>query len=230
VKNVARMRAARALAAPLVLVALSLVAPGCAELPPEPEAPPAAAAPVPAPEPEPAPPAPAPTEVAAPAPAPAPAAAEVIAPKPRPEPALSEAQKANYIGYTGVPWSKDYGVVQGRCNPAAAGEALGEKDGPRTVAVVVSGSGGDALTRTMDARDRACLGHTLELVRKGSTSAWSNGETGIGYRVTMSHDYVHEGLPCREYSAVVAGKDDKDSVKGGACRRAEAKWELFDRK
>jgi surface antigen len=225
---------ARSLAAPLALVVLSLAAPGCAELPPEPEAP-AAAAPAPAPQPEPAPApaapaAPAPTEVAAPAPAPAPAVVEVIAPKPRPEPALAEAQKANYIGYTGVPWGKDYGVVQGRCNPAAAGDALGEKDGPRTVAVVVAGPGGEPLTRAMDARDRACLGHTLELVRKGSTSAWSNGETGIGYRVMMSHDYVHEGLPCREYSAVVAGKDGKESVKGGACRRPEAKWELYDRK
>lgn len=220
------LRAARRLATPLALAVLSVAVFGCAELPAEEQAPPPPPPP-PAATPEPVPqPAPLPVQVAEPTPAPAPAVAE---PAPKPEPVVNTGMKANYVGYTGVPWSRDYGVVGGRCDSAAAAKALGMQDGPRSVALAVAGTGDAKLIDAMDERDRACMGHALELVRKGSAAAWSNSETGRAYRVTMGQDYVYEGLPCREFSAVVSGRGAQETIKGGACRRAEARWELHQK-
>jgi len=216
VNNITCMRAAQRLATPLALAVLTLAVFGCSEMPTEEEAPPKPAV---APPPEPA---PMPVQVAEPAPAPAPAA--VAEP---PKPAVNTGDKSNYVGYTGIPWSKDYGVVSGRCNPAAADKALGMQDAPRSIALAVAGSGDSKLIDSMDDRDRACMGHALELVRKGNTASWSNSETGRAYRVTMAQDYVYEGLPCREFSAVVTARGAKETLKGGACRRPEAKWEIY---
>jgi surface antigen len=221
VNKIICMRAAQRLATPLALSVLSVAVYGCAELPAEEPTPPA---PVVAAPPEPAPP-PAPAPVAEPAPVVAQTAPAAEPPKPAPEPAVSYGQKLNYVGYTGIPWSKDYGVVSGRCDTAAAAKALGAQDGPRSVALLVAGSGNGKLIDAMDERDRACMGHALELVRKGHAAAWSNPETGRAYRVTMAQDYVHEGLPCREFSAVITVRGAQESIKGGACRRPEAKWE-----
>ena len=206
--NITCMLAARRLATPLAVAVLSLTVFGCSEMPPE-EAPP------------PPPPAPMPVQVAEPVPAPAPA---VVAEPPKP--AVNMGDKANYVGYTGIAWSNDYGVVGGRCKPAAAAKALGMQDEPRSIALAIEGSGDTRLIDSMEDSDRACMGHALELVRKGSSASWSNSETGRAYRVTMAQDYVYEGLPCREFSAVVTTGGKKETLKGGACRRTEAKWEL----
>jgi surface antigen len=216
------MRAARRLASPLAWAVLSAAVYACAELPAEEQTPPAPAV-VPAPPPQPE---PVPVQIAEPPPAPAAVQTVPVAEPPKPEPVVLSGQKPNYVGYTGIPWSKDYGVVQGRCDTAAAGEALGPQDGPRSIAVLVAGEADTKVFESMDERDRACMGHALELVRKGSAAAWSNAETGRAYRLTMGQDYVHEGLPCREFSAVVTARGAHETVKGGACRRPEARWEL----
>jgi len=214
VNNITCMLAARRLATPLAIAVLSLAVFGCGELPPEEEAPPPPAAPAPPPEPM-------PVQVAEPVPAPAPAVvAEPF------KPAVNTGDKFNYMGYTGIAWDKDYGVVGGHCKPAAAVKALGMQDEPRSIALAVAGTGDMRLIDSMNDSDRACLGHALELVRKGSSASWSNSETGRAYRVTMAQDYVYEGLPCREFSAVVTTGGKKETIKGGACRRTEATWEL----
>lgn len=229
VNKITCLRAAPRLATPLALAVLSVAVFGCAELPAEEPAPPPPAAVTPAPAPEPQP-APLPVQVAEPAPAPAPAVMEPAPkPEPKPEPVVNTGTKANYVGYTGIPWSRDYGVVGGRCDPAAAAKALGAQDGPRAIALAVAGPGDAKLIDSMDERDRACMGHALELVRKGSMAAWSNSETGRAYRVTMGQDYVHEDLPCREFSATVTAGGAQETVKGGACRRSEARWELHQK-
>ena len=215
------MRAARRLATPVAVAVLSVAAFGCAELPTEEETPPAQAVKPVEPAPQPA-----PVPVAEPAPAPAVAAAAPVVEPPKPAPVVSTGQKPNYVGYTGIPWSKDYGIVSGRCDFAVAAKALGMQDGPRSIALAVAGSGDSKLVDSMDERDRACMGHALELVRKGNTTAWTNPESGRAYRVTLGQDYVHAGLPCREFAAVVTAMGAQESVKGGACRRPEAKWEL----
>jgi len=213
VNNITYVRAAQRLATPLALAVLMFAVVGCGEMPVEEQAPPTPAV---AP-----PPAPMPVQVAEPAPPPAPAA---VAEPPRP--AVNTGDKSNYVGYTGISWSKDYGVVSGRCNPAAAAKALGMQDAPRSIALAAAGSGDSKLIDSMNDSDRACMGHSLELVRKANAASWSNSETGRAYRVTMGHDYVYEGLPCREFSAVVTTGGVKETLKGGACRRPEARWEI----
>jgi len=147
-------------------------------------------------------------------------------PAPAPAPAAMATQQPHYVGYTGIPWSRDFGVVGGRCDAASVRDAVGAPSGGRSIAIV-AGATGEKLGRELDGRDRGCMGHALELVRKGSSVSWSNESTGVTYRLTLMRDFVEGSDPCREFVAEVSASGRKDSVKGGACRRREAEWEVL---
>src|SRR5262250_2149048 len=72
-----------------------------------------------------------------------------------------------YVGYTGTTWDHDYDVLSGHCNHEAVGAVLGARIG-----------------RTVDAGDRGCIGHALEMGTVGRTVIWANSATGLRYEVT----------------------------------------------
>src|SRR5258705_8055764 len=87
-----------------------------------------------------------------------------------------------YLGYTGHKWERDYGIVEGRCNREAIGTVVGAVAGgaigsqvadreDRAVAIVIGAVIGAVIGheigRSMDDRDFACVGHTLELAKGG---------------------------------------------------------------
>lgn len=146
----------------------------------------------------------------------------------------------NYVGYTGKKWEKDYGVIEGRCNTAAVGAVLGgtvggvigsraEKEN-RPVAIIlgttIGAIVGHKIGQTMDERDRACMGHALELAGEKKTVVWKNDATGVTYRLTPTRNYQDVKKPCREFTTVVSTVQKKDSVKGVACRRGNGDWEF----
>ena len=147
----------------------------------------------------------------------------------------------NYVGYNGKKWEKDYGIVEGRCNSAAVGAVLGGVTGAvigsrvsdrqdRPVAMVLGTAIGAVLGakigQTIDASDRGCMGHALELAGDGRTVAWSNDATGVSYRLTPARGHRINGVPCREFTTDVSAGARKDVMKGVACRRADGAWEL----
>lgn len=146
----------------------------------------------------------------------------------------------NYVGYTGKKWEKDYGVIEGRCNTAAVGAALGGVVGgaigsrtdpeDRPVAVilgtVIGAVIGAKIGQTMDDRDRACMGHALELAGEKRTVVWTNSATGVTYRLTPTRNYRDVNRPCREFTTLVSTAQKKESVKGVACRRGNGEWEF----
>ncbi len=140
------------------------------------------------------------------------------------EPVLAMQTAANFVGYTGEPWVRDFGTVHGRCDVAAAGDALGSATSSRNVALFITAGAGEKLTGGMDERDHACFGQSLELLRKGHSAAWKNDETGLSYRVTAGRDYSQGQRACREFVVAVSGAGRKDHIKGGACREADGKW------
>jgi surface antigen len=146
----------------------------------------------------------------------------------------------NYVGYTGKKWEKDYGVIEGRCNTAAVGAVLGgtvggvigsraEKEN-RPVAIIlgttIGAIIGHKIGQTMDERDRACMGHALELAGEKKTVVWKNDATGVSYRLTPTRNYQDVNKPCREFTTAVSTAQKKDSVKGVACRRGNGDWEF----
>ena len=146
-----------------------------------------------------------------------------------------------YVGYTGRQWRQDYGVITGTCNTAAVGAVLGGVVGgavgsqvsareDRAIAIflgtTIGAVIGAKIGRDMDQRDRACMGHALELAGDGRAVRWTNDATGVTYRLTPARGSRVNGLPCREFSTQVSAGSRKDVVKGVACRRADGEWEF----
>jgi surface antigen len=127
-----------------------------------------------------------------------------------------------YVGYTGKKWEKDYGVAEGRCNTAAVGAALVEQD--RRIAVILGTVLGHAIGKELDASDRACMGHTLELASARKTVAWTNANTGVSYRLTPTAAFKEGSVPCRRFTTVLTAGKKKDTLKGAACRQADGEW------
>jgi surface antigen len=146
----------------------------------------------------------------------------------------------NYVGYTGKKWEKDYGVIEGRCNTDAVGAVVGGTIGgvigsraskeDRPVAIlagsVIGAVIGAKIGQSIDERDRACMGHALELAGEKRTVVWTNKTTGVTYRLTPTHNYQDASKPCRQFTTVVSTAQKKDSVKGVACRRGNGDWEF----
>ena len=133
-----------------------------------------------------------------------------------------------YVGYTGKKWPKDYGVAQGSCNAAAVGAVVGGAGQERPVAVILGAAigavVGHAIGKEMDAADRACMGHALELAGERKSVAWTNPASGVSYRLTPEGAFKDGGLPCRRFTTVLALGKKKDTVKGAACRQASGEW------
>lgn len=145
----------------------------------------------------------------------------------------------DYVGYTGKKWSKDYGIIEGRCNTAAVGAVLGGAVGgvvgakvsdreDRPIAIILGTAIGAVIGHTigkeLDQADRGCMGHALELAGESKTVVWTNKGTGVTYRLTPTRNYSEGRLPCREFTTVVSAGKKKDTVKGAACRRGNGEW------
>ncbi|MGH8691483.1 MAG: RT0821/Lpp0805 family surface protein [Burkholderiales bacterium] len=146
----------------------------------------------------------------------------------------------NYVGYTGKKWEKDYGIIEGRCDNAAVGAVLGGAVGgvigsradkqDRPVAIVVGtvlgAVIGAKIGQSIDQSDRACMGHALELAGEKKTVVWTNGASGVTYRLTPTRNFRDGKQACREFTTELSsGKSQKkDNVTGVACRRGGGEW------
>lgn len=145
----------------------------------------------------------------------------------------------DYVGYTGKKWTKDYGIVQGRCNSAAVGAVLGGavggvigsrvgRDEERPIAILLGTAIGAVIGakigQDMDQADRGCMGHALELAGENKTVVWTNKDTGVNYRLTPTGSYKEGQAACRRFTTVVSSGKKRDAVKGAACRRGDGEW------
>ena len=146
-----------------------------------------------------------------------------------------------YRGYTGADWERDFGVRSGRCNTdeiltavgAVAGGVIGNRtasDEHRTVATIVGavigGVVGHKIGDAIDDRDRACIGHSLELASTGQAVTWRNSTSGIDYVVRPVRD---RASGCREFELVANRSGKKQSDRLYACRENGGAWE-FERR
>ena len=135
------------------------------------------------------------------------------------------AQEKAYSGYTGQKWTQDFGIARGSCNAAALGATLAG-NGDRAVAMMRASHAAAAL----DATDRGCWGHALELSVEKKTVVWTNSQKLVRYRFTPTRNLQQGERPCREFTFQMSVQGREHLLKGVACRRGEgrgeAEWEL----
>lgn len=145
-----------------------------------------------------------------------------------------------YVGYTGHGWERDYGIIDGRCDRdaigavlgAVAGGAIGSQIGDgsgRTVAIITGTLLGAVIGREigerMDEKDRACMGHALELARDGASVRWTNSATGISYLLTPL-SAKEKDASCQKFKLQTTRNGKSQSRDARACRTAEGTWAL----
>ncbi|ODU91332.1 MAG: hypothetical protein BGO61_06895 [Thiobacillus sp. 65-69] len=137
----------------------------------------------------------------------------------------------HYKGKSGAVYIRDYGIESGRCNRDEIGAVIGGVTGAviggqvadrdnRVVGMVVGGVLGavlgHAIGDSMDDRDRACMGHALELGRPGVPVVWSHG--GQRYDFTPRGE-ARDG--CRYATLSVNGKKPQEVL---ACPAGRGEW------
>ncbi len=147
-----------------------------------------------------------------------------------------------YSDYEGKDWPSDYGVIRGECDREAIGGVLGGVVGAvvgsrtsnrqdRNVAILLGGVVGavigSEIGRRMDERDRACIGHALELSSDGRPVAWRNDYNQAEYVVTPLEIHSREGRPCRQFELrVTVPEQRRDVSRHQACRNADGEWAM----
>ena len=129
---------------------------------------------------------------------------------------LLVASLAGIMAFTGCanpPSKQEQGMVIGSIIGGVIGSNVGRGDG-RTAAIIagtiIGAHIGGSIGKSMDDTDRLKAAQTLETVRTGVSSAWTNPDTGNHYVVTPTRTYEPTGgAPCREYTldAVIGGKN-----------------------
>ena len=137
----------------------------------------------------------------------------------------------HYKGKSGVAYVHDYGIASGRCNRDEIGAVIGGVTGAviggqvagrgdRVVGMVVGGVLGavlgHAIGDSMDDRDRACMGHALELGRPGIPVEWSHD--GHRYHFTPRGD---TSGGCRNATMMIDGRNPHDVL---ACPSGRGEW------
>lgn len=146
-----------------------------------------------------------------------------------------------YVGYTGRKWDNDYGIISGRCNRQAVGAVVGAavggavgsqvgKGNGKTVATVlgavIGGAVGAKIGGELDAGDRACIGHALELSKDNERVTWTNPDTGVNYLLSPTRGYKQGERVCRDFTLKTnAGRQDQTN-RGTACQAADGAWQM----
>jgi surface antigen len=149
-------------------------------------------------------------------------------------------QGAFYVGYTGRQWGNDYGILGGRCNTdeilAVAGAVTGGIVGGKVaspenrvvgtlVGAILGGVIGAQIGDRLDERDRACIGHSLELARTGQMVRWTNPTTGLIYQMKPVSDLA-DG--CRQFELERKDGGRSNPAKLRACSRDSGTWSFLE--
>lgn len=132
-------------------------------------------------------------------------------------------------------WPSDYGVAGGRCNAQLVGALVG---GPWAAAGRRGTGGSVAMLRGsvpgyaygarfgpgMDAVDRSCIGHALEIAPAFSTVRWVNPYSQAHYSLTPQRQLKLRGNQCRAFSGRVILAGTHQLVQGTACRHGRGGW------
>ncbi len=121
---------------------------------------------------------------------------------------------------------------------AAAGALLGSQVGSGTGRTIAIAAGtlagawlGNEIGKSLDRKDRAAMQQTtqqsLSSSPAGTTSSWSNPESGNSGTVTPQPTYTNSsGQVCREYQQTVVVDDQTETGYGTACQQKDGSWKV----
>src|SRR5262245_32060060 len=147
-----------------------------------------------------------------------------------------------YVGYTGRQWSDDYGIRGGHCDRDRVGAALGAvvggaigaavSDGDDRLIAILAGATigaviGHEIGDHMDDKDRACFGHSLELLEDGRQVEWRGSTRCLGYALTPYGRVERDGGVCRQVTVLRLQNGRRVTKEGSACRYGEGDWRMF---
>ena len=147
-----------------------------------------------------------------------------------------------YVGYTGREWRDDYGIREGRCDRDRVGAALGAvvggaigaavSDGDNRLIAILAGATigaiiGHEIGDEMDDNDRACFGHSLELLEDGRYVLWDGAREGTRYRLTPDGRFERDGRVCRHFTLLREFSGRQITKRGNACRFGEGDWRMI---
>lgn len=146
-----------------------------------------------------------------------------------------------YVGYTGHRWKDDYGIRGGHCDRSRVGTVLGAVAGgaigaavsdrdDRLIAVLAGAAIGAIIGKEigedMDRDDRACFGHSLELLPDGRQVRWDGSRRGMYYALTPNRRFERDGLVCRRFTLVRHFAGGIITRTGNACRYSDDEWRM----
>lgn len=147
-----------------------------------------------------------------------------------------------YVGYTGTRWERDYDVASGHCNREEVGAVLGGVAGGvvgskvasadnRVVGIIIGAAAGALIGarigRELDAGDRGCFGHSLEIVRPGERVMWENRSTGVRYTLVPGAGRTEGSSPCRDFVLEAVAGTGKSKRSGRACQQSPGVWQVM---
>lgn len=128
------------------------------------------------------------------------------------------------------------GAILGGIGGAVAGSQFGGGQGK--VAAVAAGTLlgaliGSEVGKSLDRADKAALANTtqttLETQPSGSTSTWSNPDSGNYGTVTPTKTYqTNAGQYCREYQQTIVVGGRTEEAYGTACRQPDGSWKVVN--
>jgi surface antigen len=143
------------------------------------------------------------------------------------------------VGYSGVRYEHDFGIVSGRCNrqeiATVVGGAVGGYLGSRiaterpamgaVIGVIAGAVIGNQIGQELDERDRGCFGHAMEIGVAGKPVVWTNESTGVRYELVPGATRERNGVPCREFQMGTDGHG-RSTKSGLACQKQPGVWEI----
>lgn len=120
----------------------------------------------------------------------------------------------------------------------AGGGLLGSQFGGGTGKLVATALGavagawlGNEVGKSLDNADRAAMRrtsqNTLETAKAGTTSSWSNPDSGNSGTITPTKTYqAPSGEFCREYQQTVTVGGKTEQAYGTACRQPDGSWKI----
>ncbi len=101
------------------------------------------------------------------------------------------------------------------------------------VGAVLGGVLGSSVGKSLDDTDKLMMERTtqasLEHVRSGETSQWSNPDSGHSGTVTPTETYqTSAGKYCREYQQTILVGGEQEVAYGTACRQPDGSWKIVN--
>ena len=91
---------------------------------------------------------------------------------------------------------------------------------------IIGAAIGAKIGKDLDAGDRACVAHAVELVQVNRSVGWSNSQTGVASKLTPVAEVKRNGQACRDYTLQMSIGGRSETTRGTACRAGPGAWKI----